>query len=243
MSKLWGWVQEHPYEAGGILAVVLLGIVFLTGGFRSSASAAPASANNSQSAALQTQLQLAQISAGVATTQANNALRLGEDSIAASAQIAALSVDRDKTLAGLAAGVQTAGLTAQQTIATQSIAASKDVQIAGINANVTVNSTNNSTLVDLAHIVATMNQKPPAQPTLDNEAQAYLSANSDVLAYWNANRDPNTGSLTFDKPGGGTETFTNINDFALDHYNTYGMKEGRTSPLLDFQRQAAATGQ
>lgn len=225
--KIWGWVQEHPYEAGGLLAVVLLGIVFLTGGFKSNPAPVVTTSNNPQAAQLQEQLQLAQIQAGVATNQSNNVVTLGQDSIAASQVIAGLTLQRDTVLGSLAAGVQTAGITAQQAIATQSITAGRDVQLAGINSNVAVNSTNAGTLVDLAHIIAGTRTAPPVPLTLDQREATYIANNVDVANYFNEHEQG--GTLAVPK-GDGTNQNLTEDQYALWHFNQYGMNEGRIFP-------------
>lgn len=120
MEKAWIWIKEHPIAVVGVIGVLVIAYMLFGSGSGGTVVAGSSGPSDAQVAA-DAQLQMAQLGASVQTSGLNASLAATQSNNATQVQIADLSAQVAHYQTEQAANVQEIG-----------IAATKDVNLAGI---------------------------------------------------------------------------------------------------------------
>jgi hypothetical protein len=118
VGKVWGWIKEHPFIAGGIvLGLVVLIVLMRSGQSNTSAQSTGPGGMSAQDYAAEvgaaTQLQAQQLQMQALTNQQNNALSASQDTNATQLAIATLAAQTQQNNNNVTAGVDTMQLSDQ----------------------------------------------------------------------------------------------------------------------------------
>lgn len=135
-SHTWDWMKSHPYLAGGVVAAVVIAVLYMTGWFsrgsRSSTSSDPT--------------MTAYYAAEAASAQSGNQLAIAQDAFASQVAIAQINADVTKSgfdnrasLADTAARVNAQNIAGAQTINWQNVSRDQTINEQNVSRDQTIN--------------------------------------------------------------------------------------------------------